>query len=219
MMTTPTTGIKRTALITVLALASAAAVGGDERHTLSTAGARVSVQPEAESSEPGVEGFEPALPYGTEGTEWILVGGGAAYDFKDSTDLNLHVAYSRFLVDDVEFMLELGGWYHAQEGDDAGSINPVLEFRWHFYNEGDTSLFLNAGVGVYAATDNVPFDGSGAGFTPRAGIGVTHRLGDSANRIIAGLRWHHISNARISGEDRNPSRDAPMLYVQIAFPF
>jgi hypothetical protein len=198
---------------------SPAALGGEESMRLSTEGAKVrlaAVQPEETDR---IEEVKPPEKYGTEGTQWVLFGGGAAYDFQESTDINVNAAYSVFLLDNVEWMLELGAWYHAQEGDDGLSLNPVMEFRWHFYNNGDTSLFLNAGIGVLAATDNVPFDGTGFDFTPRAGVGMTHRIGAGGTRLIGGLRWHHISNARINGEDRNPSRDAPMLYLQVAMPF
>ena len=36
--------------------------------------------------------------------------------------------------------------------------------------------------------------------------------------LEAGLGWHHISNARINGDDENPSRDLPMLHVGLVFP-
>ena len=166
-----------------------------------------------------VERFVADKAYGTQDTEWVTFGGGGAHDFDDNTDLNLHVAWSRFLVDDVEFMLEAGAWWHAQDGDDAASLNPVMEFRWHFFNNGRTTLFLNAGIGLLFASDSVPDGGTSLDFTPRAGAGLTHALGNSGNRLVAGVRWHHISNARFSGEDRNPSRDAPMIYAGVAFPF
>ncbi|HZW09759.1 MAG TPA: acyloxyacyl hydrolase [Phycisphaerales bacterium] len=200
------------------ASAGAAGAPAGEPSSLPAGGARARfVQPEAEQGT--FDEAAVAQRYGAEGTQWILFGGGAAYDLQDSTDLNVNAAYSVFLINDVEWLLELGAWYHAQEGDDAASLNPVMEFRWHFFNNGDTSVFLNGGIGVLFATDEVPDTGTGFDFTPRAGIGMTQRIGRGGSRLIAGLRWHHISNARINGEDRNPSRDAPMVYVQFAVPF
>ncbi|MFG0244211.1 MAG: acyloxyacyl hydrolase [Phycisphaerales bacterium JB054] len=209
-----------------------AAAGDGDAARLSTEGARLSMttrQPDAEAaSQPDSSDAQettlpraagPAKPYGTAGTEWILFGTGAAYDFDDNTDLNLTLGYSRFLADDIEWMLELAGWYHAQEGEDALSLNPAMEFRWHFFNRAKTSAFLNVGIGVLGATDNVPFDGTGFNFTPRAGIGMTHQISDDGTRLVGGLRWHHISNARIHGDDSNPSRDAPLVYLQVAIPF
>lgn len=216
------------AILTALpiALAATPAIADDTATTLSTDGARVSLSvrqpdpaPDAQPADTDQNLPRPAQPYGSAGTEWILFGTGLAHDFSDNTDVNLTLGYSRFLADDVEWMLELAGWYHAQEGDDALSLNPAMEFRWHFYNNTRTSAFLNVGIGVLGATDNVPFDGSGFNFTPRAGIGLTHRIGADGTRLVGGVRWHHISNARINGEDRNPSRDAPHVYIQIAIPF
>lgn len=220
MMTGLTAPIKAAPLLVLTAaLALPAAAGGEAgAGRLSTEGARVSLAPHRQ--EAGIpDAPAPREPYGTEGSEWILFGAGAAYDFDKSTDIDLNIGYSRFLVDDVEWLLELAGWYHAQDGDDAVSLNPAMEFRWHFYNEGDTSVFLNAGIGVLVASDNVPDMGTGFDFTPRAGIGFTHRIADDGTRLVGGLRWNHFSNARIHGDDRNPARDAPLLYLQLAVPF
>lgn len=191
--------------------------GEDTAARLSTEGARVTLSP-GQPDEPIADA--PAVGrYGAEGTEWILLGTGVAHDFDDNTDFNLNIGYSRFLVDDVEWLLELAGWYHNQEGGDALSLNPAMEFRWHFYNAGRTSVFANAGIGVLGATDDVPDMGTSFNLNPRIGLGLTHQIGADGTRLIAGLRWHHISNARMTGEAQNPARDAPMLYLQFAIPF
>ncbi len=198
--------------------AAHAHAGASTAPRLSAEGARLTLTtPNTRASIPDAQA--PAARYGTEGTQWILFGTGIAHDFDEATGININLAYSIFLVDDVEWMLELSAWYHNQPGDDALSLNPVFDFRWHFYNSGDTSLFVNAGIGLLVATDNVPDLGTGFNFTPRLGVGLTHQISDVGTRLIAGLRWHHISNARFNGEHENPGRDAPMLYLQIAVPF
>ncbi len=219
------------ALLTLCATTTLA-LADDSALRLSTQGASLSLnshQPDSETAAPPADSGEettdlptspgPAKPYGTAGTEWILFGTGVAHDFDSNTDLNLTLGYSGFLAQDVEWMLELAAWYHSQRGQDALSLNPAMEFRWHFYNKAKTSAFLNVGIGILGATDNVPSGGSGFNFTPRVGIGMTHQVSADGTRLIAGLRWHHISNARINGEIRNPSRDAPHLYLQLAIPF
>lgn len=176
--------------------------------------------PQQQASTPDDDGpaRERVLSYGQQGSTWLTLGGGAAYDFEGSTDSNLHVAWSRFLAQDVEFALEAGGWYYNQPGDNTGGISGVFLFRWHFVNTGDWTLYADAGIGLLGAFDEVPDGGTSFNFQPRAGVGVTRRIADDDTRLQVGLRWHHISNARIQGDEDNPSRDAPMLYAGIVIP-
>lgn len=159
--------------------------------------------------------------YGSAGSEWLTIGGGVANNFHNDTDLNIHGAWSRFLADEVEFSMEVGGWYFAQEGDDTAGINWNVIFRWHaFHDEAFTwTVYFDAGIGVLGSFDNVPGDGTGFNFTPRLGAGFTHAIGDEGTRLQIGVRWHHISNGRIEGDERNPGRDSVMVYAGVIFPF
>lgn len=161
----------------------------------------------------------PRPAYGDAGTEWFSVGFGVAHDLSNATDINIRLAYSQFLVDNFEFALDLRGWYFEQEGQNAAGINPGMNFRWHFYNEDPWTVFADLGIGVLLTTDSVPDGGTSFDFTPGAGVGLTRRINDAGTRLEAGLRWHHISNGRISGDERNPSRDAPLFYVGLQMPF
>lgn len=166
------------------------------------------------------EAAEPATPkYGAAGSRWWTIGGAFGTDFSENQSLNVHGAYSYFLVDDVEFSVELAGWYYAQERDDAAAINPALLFRWHFVNTGDWTVYADVGIGLYVATDDVPDGGTSAGFTPRAGLGVTKAIGESGNRLQFGVRWHHASNGHSAGDDDNPGLDQALFYAGFIFPF
>lgn len=157
--------------------------------------------------------------FGAEGSQWWTASVGAAYDFEESTDFNVRVAYSYFLINDVEFSLELNGWYFNQPGDNAFGVNPAMTFRWHFIDKEPWTVYADIGIGVLAATSDVPAGGTSFDFTPKAGVGFTHRLGDSDNRLQVGVRWHHVSNARIFGSESNPARDGVMVYAGIQWPF
>jgi len=161
------------------------------------------------------------IKYGTEGTTWWSITAGIGADFIDSTDYNIAGSITHFVVNDFEVGGELGLWYHNQPdpSDDVGSANLVLVFRWHFLNRDTWTIFADAGIGVYFASDELPEGGTEFGFTPRIGVGFTHRLGDSQNRVIAGVRWAHFSNARISGDDDNPGIDDAFFYGGVVFPF
>lgn len=158
--------------------------------------------------------------WGKEDTWWLSVGTGVSNDVADATDINLNGAASYFLADNIEVTGELGLWYHAQPGDDAFGLNPNLVFRWHFINRQTWSLYADMGIGLLISSNDVPEGGTSFNFTPRAGLGATFRLNpESGTRLQLGVRWSHISNARILGDDDNTVRDSVMGYVGLIFPF
>lgn len=178
----------------------------------------------APAQEADFSSFDPpaALPFGTKGTSHLVFYSGAAIDLEeedDAVDVPLVLGYSTFIAEDVEFSLELGLFGHFQEGDDAAGFNPGFNFRYHFINRRRWSVFFDAGIGLIFSTDNVPDGGTGVNFTPRAGLGGTYQLNASGLRLLGGLRWHHISNARVEGEERNPDRDGILFYAGLTFPF
>lgn len=162
-----------------------------------------------------------AAPFGAEGTQWWTFGGGVAHNLDDATDYNLRVAYSTFLIDRVEFSLELNAWYFDQRGDNAYGINPSMVVRMHFLRTDRWTAYVDPGIGLLFASDEVPDQGTGFDFMPRVGLGVTYALTEDPGgpRLQAGVRWHHISNARIQGDIDNPSRDAPMVYFGVMVPY
>lgn len=164
--------------------------------------------------------------FGRAGSRWWSVGSGIANNFGDDTDVNIHGIFSTFLADELEFGVEAAGWYFNQTGQDTGGVSGSMIFRWHFCHWGGddgfrSTFFGDAGIGILAAFDEVPDGGTGFDFLPRVGCGFTHALTDDeeGSRLTLGLRWHHISNARIEGDARNPARDALMVYAEIQFPF
>jgi hypothetical protein len=157
--------------------------------------------------------------FGEARSRWWTLGAAVADDFHQTNDYNIQGAYSYFLIDDVEFVLEAAAWYFDQPGDTAYGFGPTMAFRWHFHNQDPWSVFADIGIGVLFTTDQVPDGGTSFDFTPRAGFGFTRRLNDEGTRLIGGIRWHHISNARIHGDDNNPGRDGIMLYAGVEWPF
>ena len=187
-------------------------------------GGQLSFQPPASA----LAGDEPAdvetrpravAEYASAESKWWTLGTGVAYDFDGSTDVPLRGAFSYFLGDGIELSAEVAGWYFAQEGDDAVGLSGSVIFRWHFVRRDPWTVYLDTGIGLMGASDDVPAGGTSFNFMPQAGAGFTRRLNDDGLRLQAGLRWHHISNARVTGDDDNPDRDAPMVYVGLIFPF
>lgn len=181
-------------------------------------------QPE-KASDGDTSDLERGIAWGEPGRWWGGVIGGYARSISgpgDSNDFNAAFTLSTFLATRFELLMEFGGWYFNQDGDDALGANFNLLFRWHFLTFGerdDWTVFVDGGAGILGTTENVPPGGTGFNFTPRAGFGFTHRLDESDARLIFGLRWHHISNARIEGDSRNPGRDGAFVYAGVQFPF
>lgn len=164
------------------------------------------------------------VEFGAEGSRWWTILGGWGHglsddELKKGDDFNLAGSLSWFIVKDVSVDAELGAWYHNQPGNDAASLNPSMVFRWHFVNTGDWTVYADIGIGFLVASDAVPSTGTAFDFTPRVGVGFTRRLGESDTRLVVGLRWAHFSNARVLGDDDNPSRDDLMAYGGLTFPF
>jgi len=156
--------------------------------------------------------------YGDEGSRWLTFQTGAAPS-DESIDVGIAASYNEFIVDDVEYLLELSTWTFLEDGtSESFGVAAALGFRWHFIHRERWTLFADIGIGFLLATQEVPPGGTRFNFMPRAGVGFTRQIAGEA-RLIGGLRWHHISNARIVGESRNPARDAPLLYVGVVVPF
>ncbi|MCC5786114.1 MAG: acyloxyacyl hydrolase [Phycisphaerales bacterium] len=160
-------------------------------------------------------------PFGTAGKTWWSAGGAVATTFGDETDYQIHGAFHHFLIDDLEVIGELALWYADQKGPNTYGVNPQLGLRWHFWHDEprDWTVFAELGLGALWTEKNVPAGGTSLNFTPRGGLGFTRRIGNGPARFVAGVRHHHISNARIEGEANNPARDMPLVHFAFMFPF
>ncbi len=169
------------------------------------------------------ESTSPQSAFGEAKTWWWNATVGVASDFDDIDDANASVGISYFAAEDVEVGGDLLLRYVVQDGNDALALNPQVAFRWHFWKgatlfgssaEGANTwtAFLEVGIGVMVSTDDVPPAATSINFTPRAGAGVTYALNDTT-RLLASLRWSHVSNADIFGNDDNVGSDGVMLTV------
>ncbi|MFO0861987.1 MAG: acyloxyacyl hydrolase [Phycisphaerales bacterium] len=181
-----------------------------------TAATAKAIEPETPPTEAAAH-----KPFGSSGNSLVTFGGGVAYSSNEgdtATDSNLYVAWNYFLATDIEFSLEAGLWYFNQTGPNQWGGSGTLAFRWHFVNKQTWSLFLEAGVGLLGASGEVPTGGTSFDFMPRAGGGFTYEITPGGPRLQAGVRWYHVSNARIDGDSNNPARDGVMGFVGIMFP-
>jgi len=164
------------------------------------------------------EAAEAVPAFGTaESWRWSLLGG-AGHNLDDDSEAFLGVGFSYFVATRLSLEVEIGGWYFNVEEGSAWGISPNLLIRWHFWESSDQrwTVFGDAGAGLLLATENVPSTGSDFNFTPQLGLGFSRDIGND-NRLVAGLRWHHISNANTRGD--NPGQDSLLFFAGVSFPF
>ncbi len=195
----------------------------DEGAPLGT-GPRFAQAAEKPASGDGYEAADPAVPapFGKAGQTWWSITGGPAFWARDTQYWgNVSLSLSHFIADDFEIGAELGAWWFDQDGPNAEGLSIICNLRWHFWHDQKDrwTAYADAGIGILGSTQPVPADGLSFNFLPRAGLGLTRQLGSGPERLIAGARWQHISNARIRGGESNPGRDAVQFYVGVVFPF
>jgi hypothetical protein len=106
-------------------------------------------------------------------------------------------------------------WINQRQPGVAAGFD--LLARWHFYERGRLSVYLDGGAGLLVSQRDVPHDGTRFNFTPQIGVGATWLL-DRQTYLFGGARLSHLSNAGIWGHDRNPSVDlAVMGYIGIGW--
>lgn len=191
--------------------------------------------PAAETTASTADRFGMAPVAGADRAWFFTVAAGVARDEDPGTHSTGFASLSTFLDQAFEVQLELNGYAFQQPGDDAAGVAFHFNFRWHtwygMYGQSrqtwdepmtaspDWTIFFDGGIGMIFSTDDVPQNGTSVNFSPRVGAGFTARLGEGSTRLVAGLRWHHISNARINGDDENPDFNAPMVYAGVQWGF
>lgn len=148
-------------------------------------------------------------------SHWYIQGSGATTFGSNGAAFGLvGVGLSKFLFNGHSINLELNSLYFSQPDDDALGLNLNLLMRWHFIRQSNWSLFVDGGAGILGTTSDVPSAGASFNFTPQVGGGATIKLSEQ-QRLMLGLRWHHISHADLLGN--NPGRDSIQGLVGIRF--
>ena len=98
----------------------------------------------------------------------------------------------------------------------TGGGGGALLLRWHVHRAEDWSIYLDGGCGLVYFAEDVPAGASRLDFSPQVGGGVTYALGPAV-RLMAGLRWYHLSNAQTNSS--NPGVDMLQGYLGITFGF
>jgi hypothetical protein len=123
-----------------------------------------------------------------------------------------------YVFDGVSLSAELTGYGISQPGEDAvaGALGVVL--RHHMVEFGDESFFVDVSFAPFEASHRVPQGGTRFNFVTQSGIGWAHGLSRDSN-LMLGVRFIHLSNAQLEGNDRNPSINGISAYVGFMWRF
>lgn len=150
--------------------------------------------------------------------QWTIYGYGSGAAGKSARKVYAgHVGLGYYFLDNVSLNLETAG-YFIEQSNDTGGAGLNLASRWHYWRGTEWSLYFDGGAGLMHTRDTLRDPGTHFNFTLQGGMGVTY---DLTERLMpmTGLRWFHISNARIQGKDHNVGFDSPMFYIGLILPF
>ena len=135
------------------------------------------------------------------------------------------VGVGYYLIDNISLSAEVSGYGISQpegDGEDEGKGgNAVaggagLVFRHHLFHTGDTSFFVDVAASLFEASERVPAEGTRWNYATQTGVGIVHGTGGGPN-LLLGVRFFHLSNADMHGNDRNPALNGVSAYVGVLF--
>jgi hypothetical protein len=121
-----------------------------------------------------------------------------------------------YAAEQFAFRAELTSYGVSTSDGDAAAVQGSLGFRHHVYQIGPTSLFIDVDFGLFEAAHRVPSHGTDFNLTFDTGVGLERPIADNLD-LVAGIRYFHLSNARLEGPDRNPSLNGPQAFIGISF--
>lgn len=130
----------------------------------------------------------------------------------DADLAGMSVGVNYYFIDNLSVGMELAGLHADQAGDDGYGGYFSLGLRHHLLDFYGTTLYADIMSGPVEWSRRVPEGGTHFNFITRTGLGLTHSLNENVD-LAGGVRYFHLSNARIAGHDRNPGVDGIEFYI------
>jgi hypothetical protein len=158
-----------------------------------------------------------SVVYGAAGSRRWFIGGVVGSDLGDEKMAFLSGGVEWFAIDDFSIGVEADlGWVGQDAGADAGLFGLTIMMRWHFLRYERWTVYGEIGAGLAYSSEPVRPTGGQLNFTPQAAVGFSMDL-NHQTRLLVGLGWYHISNARTTST--NLGVDAVALTARISLPF
>jgi len=139
------------------------------------------------------------------------------YSVEEMTSGGVGVGY--YIFDNHCLTLMANGFHMNQafdRGAEAGSV--TVMGRWHIFNPGRLTFYLDGGGGYSWANEAIPIGGTTYNFNARVGPGVGYQVDDNIY-LLGGARYFHLSNGKAHGAEKNPAYDGVEFYVGMLFAF
>lgn len=172
---------------------------------------------ESPSGDPAAPSPRKHAEFGSQGSWQFNAVAGGLSNLGSSSGGQFRIEFEHFLVDRFSLVmdLELSG-VSQRDAPSAAVVGGGLLLRWHFLAGCDWTVYADAGCGIAYASTDLPPGTNRIKFSPQLGVGFTLAL-DEAIRLIGGVRWYHLSNARLG--DTNDGFDAGMVYLGLSIGF
>jgi hypothetical protein len=135
---------------------------------------------------------------------------------------NVDISAGYFFWNNNSLNLELQGYHANQDSDSDVYIGGIgITGRFHFLRGDKWSIFFDGGGGVTYADQEFPqypVDGTNFNFTGKVGFGGTWEFKEHTH-LIGGMRYFHLSNGQIRGQDDNPTFDGIQFWGGVMWTF
>ena len=154
------------------------------------------------------------------GTWSLSLYGGYDREFRGDPQLGYGaVGVGYYAFDNFSVNAEARTLYADQDaGRDTTVFALDLLIRHHLIRGDGWSIFVDASAAVSQSLYHLPADGTHFNFMEEAGVGATFKVADNVH-LIGGVRYWHLSNARLRGADENPGLNGVGGYVGLLFTF
>ncbi len=160
------------------------------------------------------EASESSYPFAKGARYWSVTAGRSRHASIGSVDYT-QIHLSHYLLDNLALDY---GWmvgYIDAERTSAGMLGgPQVGVRWHVAKGRRWSTYTEGLVGAVVQQYPLTEHSLRFNFDLQPGGGATYRLTEHT-LCQGGVRWHHLSNARIRGKAHNFGYDGPMLFLQV----
>jgi hypothetical protein len=161
----------------------------------------------------------PAQDPFTEDSRWWSVTGGVSFDDRLGQIHVVQAGLGYGLAPDLEVHAGVTlGYAHALRTKDHLVGGPQVGAIWRLAHAGRWSGYLDGLAGAVVHEEPLTETSLRFNFDLQAGLGAGYALA-GGTLVRGGIRWHHLSNARVRGKPRNLGYDGPLLYVGVVVPY